>query len=165
MKKIKLFRLEEYVLVDEEEYDYLSQFRWTKATVGYAVRSHKGESILMHRELMGLVKGDGKLVDHKNHNKLDNRKENLRICTKLENQVHQRAKKRKDGSSHSKYKGVSRRSTNSVRPWRCRVTYKGKETTKYFETEIEAAKEYNRLATEIHGEFAYVNKLDSKDAG
>ena len=163
MRKIPLYNRDEYALVDDEDYENLSQYSWNKATEGYATRIEGAETIYMHREIMRLKKGDGKYVDHKNHNRLDNRKSNLRVCSKYENQLNQKAKKRKDGSSHSKYKGVSRRSTPSVRPWRARITHKGKEITKYFETEIEAAQEYNRLALKYHGEFAYINKFDEEE--
>lgn len=160
MKKIPLYNRDEYVLVDEEDYEYLSQFRWTKATVGYARRNYKGGSIYMHREIMGLVKGDGKYVDHMNHNKLDNRKSNLRVCDKTQNQINQKAKKKLDGSSQSKYKGVSLRPKNrGNKPWRCRIAYRGKITTKYFATEKEAALAYNELAKEIHGEYAFLNDV------
>lgn len=166
MAVVPLYNERGYVLVDDEDYEYLSQFRWTLATVGYAIRSlGDGESISMHRELMNLQKGDGKFVDHKNMDKLDNRKENLRVCTKSQNQMNQAPKKKKDGSSHSKYKGVSRRVSKSIHPWRCRIAYNGTTITKYFKTEREAAEEYNKLAILYHGDFAYLNRFEEDDVG
>lgn len=161
MREIPLFNKTEVVKVDAEDYGYLSQFRWTLPKLGYAARHEKGETIYMHREIMKLKKGDGKYVDHINHDKLDNRKDNLRVCTKSQNQSNQQAKKKLDGSSQSKYKGVSLRSKNrGNKPWRCRIAYKGKTITKYFATEKEAAIAYNKLAIEIHGEFAYLNEIE-----
>jgi hypothetical protein len=163
MKKIPLYS-GGYTLVDESDYDYLSPFTWSRATVGYAVRHEGGKTIYMHRSVMGLAEGDGMYVDHINRDMLDNRKSNLRVCTKSQNQCNQKPKKKLDGTSQSKYKGVSIRPSKSSKPWRCRIAYKGKTITKYFTTEIEAAKEYNRLAREVHGEFAYVNKFDDEDS-
>lgn len=164
MKKIPLFNDRGFAIVDNDDYDWLSEYRWTLSTIGYAVRADSdGGNVYMHREILGLSKGDGKIVDHINHDTLDNRKENLRICTKQQNQLNQKAKKRKNGSSSSKYKGVSKRSTKSVRPWRCRIVKDGEEITKYFETEVEAAREYNKLAIELHGDFAYINEINETD--
>jgi len=163
MKKIPLYNGKGFTLVDESDYEKLSVYRWTKATVGYAVRHEKGEGegILMHREILGLVKGDGKFVDHANHDMLDNQRSNLRRCSKTQNQCNQKPKKKLDGSSQSKYKGVSLRVSKSVHPWRSRIGFEGKTHTKYFATEIEAAEEYNRMAMEIHGEYAWINKFIS----
>ncbi|MFK0299981.1 HNH endonuclease signature motif containing protein [Brevundimonas sp. NPDC090276] len=70
------------VLVDDEDYDLLSQHSWSAST-GYARRSVMGASIAMHRQLMHPAQG--LVVDHKNGNPLDNRKDNLRVVTQREN--------------------------------------------------------------------------------
>lgn len=164
MAKIPLYNGKGFAIVDDEDFVKVKEYRWTLSTLGYVTRNDgKGGSVYLHRDIMNLEKGDGKYVDHINHDKLDNRKTNLRVCTKQENQLNQGPKKRKDGTSHSKYKGVSRRSSKSVRPWRCRIAKDGKTITKYFETEIEAAKEYDRLALELHGEYAYINGIKDNE--
>jgi hypothetical protein len=79
-------------LVDSGDYAHLNKWSWyvTRSKLGksfYAERSrhisgkyaHNG--IKMHREIMGCVKGDGKIVDHINHNTLDNRRVNLRLVS------------------------------------------------------------------------------------
>lgn len=80
-----------YALVDEDDFEYLSQFIWTYSQ-GYARRSKRrkepdARNLSMHRIVMDCP--DGLTVDHINFNKLDNRKENLRIVTMKQNSAHQ----------------------------------------------------------------------------
>jgi hypothetical protein len=77
-------------MVDDEDYERIARHKWQAARdVGgtyYAVRSDVDcRSIKMHREVMGLLPGDKRQVDHVHHNTLDNRKSELRICTPIEN--------------------------------------------------------------------------------
>lgn len=74
------------IIVDEETYRQVSSMRWCTYGNGgtrYALRSHHGPTISMHRMITNCPKD--KQVDHINHNGLDNRLANLRICTKAEN--------------------------------------------------------------------------------
>lgn len=72
-------------IVDDEDYEYLNQFNWQHSN--YACRgiriNKKLTVIQMHRVIMNAPKG--MVVDHINHNKLDNRRSNLRIVTTAEN--------------------------------------------------------------------------------
>ena len=92
MKKIKLTQTKE-ALVDDEDFKTLDKFKWCYNR-GYAVRSVYGEEkqmvAYMHREIMNTPKGMD--TDHINHDKLDNRKENLRICTTSQNTQNRKAK-------------------------------------------------------------------------
>ena len=95
------------------------------------------------------------MIDHINHNGIDNRKANLRVATRAQNNRH--TKKRI--KSRSKYKGIyfDRRD----RVWYARITTNGK--TKHlgsFKDEIEAAKAYDEAARKYHGEFAGLNFPD-----
>lgn len=77
-----------YTLVDNEDYGWLRQWKWRLSSDGYAVRSQRirGEKTLliyMHRLVNKTPKG--KLTDHKNGNRLDNRKDNLRACGHTQN--------------------------------------------------------------------------------
>lgn len=97
MKKIKLTQ-NKYALVDNVDFEYLNHFKWHYGH-GYAVRGfHKDKTyhtIFMHRLIMNTP--FGLETDHINRNRLDNRRENLRICTKQSNQ-HNRSKQKNNKS-------------------------------------------------------------------
>lgn len=86
MKRIKLLR-GEIALIDDEDFDLVSKYRWRKTTFGYAIAYRKGvgDRIWMHRLIMNPDKGV--LVDHRDRNKLNNRRSNLRIANKSLNAV------------------------------------------------------------------------------
>jgi hypothetical protein len=87
MKRIPLMNdPEQYAFVDDEDYPYLSQFKWAKDAQGYARRTtvdRDGKSRLMHRVVCNTPKGMS--TDHINRVRMDNRRENLRSCTHQEN--------------------------------------------------------------------------------
>lgn len=70
-------------LFDLEDYDLIKQYCWTKNSKGYIVSGSVQPLILLHRLIMKCPKEQ--VVDHINHNILDNRKSNLRICTDKQN--------------------------------------------------------------------------------
>ena len=87
-----------FATVDAELYDELNKYHWSISKNGYAQRrvkiGDKVSTILMHRQIMELSFGDSIYVDHKNGNRLDNRKSNLRICSRTENNHNMRISKR-----------------------------------------------------------------------
>lgn len=89
-------------------------------------------------------------VDHINGNRLDNRRENLRICTHAKNMVNRGVYK----NNTSKFKGVSKHKGENK--WRAIVA--GKQIGQ-FDTDIEAARAYNAKMIELHGEFAKLNPV------
>ncbi len=152
MKKIPLTQ-GKCALVDDEDYEELSKHKWcaTKTACGFvAVREKAGKRILMHRQIMSAPKSLD--VDHKNHNTLDNRKENLRICSPSQNLANQRL--RTGGTS--KYKGVCWHKAN--KKWAACVRFKWENIhLGLFNDEIKAAQAYDRKAVELFGEFAWLN--------
>ena len=75
-----------YARVDDED-RHLAQHLWRWHGAGYASRAEPGlGTVLLHREIMGLTPGDGLEVDHRNRDKLDCRRSNLRVVTHAENQ-------------------------------------------------------------------------------
>lgn len=146
-------------IVDDDDYDYLMQWKWhvkPNTKVFYAIRNlnwslnghPKVSCVWMHRELIGI---SGLLVDHINRDGLDNRRANLRLATKSQNGMNSRDKR-----GTSRYKGVSWENENSA--WYARITigyrpiFWGR-----FQSEEEAARAYDAKAIELFGEFANLN--------
>lgn len=71
-----------YIKIDTLDLELISNYKWNISAQGYAVTRHP-KSLLMHRLVLNCEKG--KIVDHINNNKLDNRRANLRICSVSEN--------------------------------------------------------------------------------
>jgi len=142
-----------FALVDDDDYEYLNQWKW-HLKKGYALRSKNDKPrIIMHRLIMNTPLGME--TDHINHNKLDNRKENLRICTNNEN--HYNLKMRKNNSTG--YKGVClKRKTNKYFAQICH-NYKDIHLG-YFASPMDAAKAYNEAAIKYYGKFANLNIIN-----
>jgi hypothetical protein len=79
-----------YAIVENRDYDWISQYNWYKNKDGYAVtKGYWGERVPMHRLVKGLKYVKGYHVHHKNHNRLDNRRKNLmRTSAKRHQQIH-----------------------------------------------------------------------------
>lgn len=137
-------------IVDGEWYDILHQWNWSVNNYGYATRRKDGKITLMHRVIIGALKGQE--TDHRNHDKLDNRRSNLRICTTQQNQFN-RLKHKECGS---RFKGVGY--DNNREKWIafCKHNKKTKNLGR-FNTEIEAALAYDAWVKEHRGEFACGN--------
>jgi hypothetical protein len=106
--------------------------------------------IRLHRLLMN--PGPGEQVDHRNHNGLDNRRENLRLATAAQNAANARPKRNRPG-----YKGVNWHKRNQK--WRAYITVDRKYIhLGVFEDPWEAAQAYNTAALEAWGEFACLNE-------
>ncbi len=142
-----------FAIVDAEDYDWLVRYKWyaTKAkNTFYACRVEGGKTIKMHREIMRAPKG--LVCDHINHNGLDNRKRNLRLCTHAQNCYNQRG----GATGTSKYKGVSWDKRSSK--WSARIRCNGKlYNLGDFDNQMEAAMTYDDKAVELFGEFAWLN--------
>ena len=65
-------------LIDKEDYNKIKKLSWYEQKNGYVChKDTRKKIILLHRFIMNCPKN--KIVDHINHNKKDNRKQNLRI--------------------------------------------------------------------------------------
>lgn len=92
-------------------------------------------------------------VDHRNCNGLDNRKENLRICTNQQNNMNKVSYR----NSSSKYKGVYK--DNERGGWAAQITIDGKKKfIGRYKIEEDAAVAYDRFAIKLFGEFAKLNQ-------
>ncbi len=160
MRTIELTR-GKFAKVDDADYEYLNQWKW-RHNEGYATRTllPGRRHINMHRILMGLSLGDGKEVDHINGDGLDNRRCNLRLCTRSQNNFNQGI--RRTVAKTSKYRGVSW-DTNRCK-WRVHLQAYGKQVhVGRFGTEDEAATAWNKVAVEQYGEFARLNIIDKQE--
>jgi hypothetical protein len=155
MKKILLTQ-DKFTLVDDCDYAYLIQWKWCYHK-GYAIRTDrtngKQRTELMHRIILEQM-GHKNFTysDHRNRNKLDNRRCNLRPATDSQNQHN--ASKRKDNTSG--YKGVSWH--KRAGKWHARICVNGKRISLgYYVDPKEAARAYNVAALKYHSEFAVLN--------
>jgi hypothetical protein len=146
---------EHTVLVDDEDYPFLARYPWhiikskrTNYAYTTAKIGNKKTEVSMHRLIVGLRDAH---VDHRNNNGLDNRKENLRFATASQNSTNY-PRKNKLG-----FRGVSQRGQKFTAYILC----KGKRRTIYgFSTAEEAARAYDKMSKELHGEFGIRNFKD-----
>ena len=146
-----------FALVDGEDYEELSKHKWCANKIGktfYAVRAagkYPNQRIIyMHRQILNAQTGDE--TDHHGSYGLDNRKQNIRLCTHAQNLHNQRPQKNKT----SKFKGVSWH--KKAKKWKAQIKKGGRYMyLGCFDNEIEAAKTYDRKAKELFGKFALLN--------
>ncbi len=140
-------------LVNDEDFEYLSQFKWQSQPNGrtyYAIRTATHptrKTIRMHREILNAP--ESMEVDHVDANGLNCQRNNIRLCTKEQNQQRQRAQLNK---KYSIFKGVS--SPNKGRIWESKILSK---RIGCFRTEREAALAYDLEAKKLFGNFATTN--------
>lgn len=150
---------EKIVKIDESEYNKLIKHKWYLEKSNnnfYAYTTIKINSVKknfkMHRLIMGLNFGDGLIVDHINHNGLDNTKENLRLATKSQNGQNSKSQK----NSSSKYLGVSYYKRDNL--WTAQIKVENKKLhLGRFLSEQKAAECYNIAANKYYKEFANLN--------
>jgi hypothetical protein len=147
-------------LVDDSDYEWLSQHKWfAKWNTGtrsyYAARSSPRENgkqytIRMHREILGLERGDKREGDHKEpRDTLNNQRSNLRMAKHDQNGCNRGSNR----NNTSGFKGVSW--YPKYGKWLARINISGKRIfLGYFDTAEEAHETYRIAAEKYHGEFA-----------
>jgi hypothetical protein len=143
-----------WAVVDVEDYERLGRYKWLAVEMGRCwygrTLERDGKPLAMHRVIMDAPKG--LFVDHIDHDGLNNRKSNLRLCTRKQN----RRNRRPNRGGTSKYKGVHW--SKSCKKYRAAISHNKKRfCLGYFRDEIEAAKAYDEAAKKFFGEFAYLN--------
>lgn len=137
------------IIIDLEDWERVKEFDWyfDKLTEDVSAFRYTGAGYLS-RFILG-IEDPGILVDHKNGNKFDNRKENLRTCTKSQNAAN-------SGPRSYKYKGVTYNKINQNWNAQIKILYKKKHLGS-FATIEEAARAYDSAAKKHFGEFAKLN--------
>jgi len=157
MKQIPLTQ-GKFALVDDEDFERVNQFKWQahcERSIWYTLRSlprREGKRLVMRLHRLILNAPPNMQVDHINGNGLDNRKENLRLCTHSQNNWN-RIKKR--GSS--KFKGVHWHKVG--KQWSSQICYNRKKIyLGLFQDPATAAKVYDDAAKKYFGVFAKTNR-------
>jgi len=121
-----------FALIDKDDFDFISRFKWHIHSKGYAVKAGINHSkCFMHKLIMNTP--DGMVCDHINRDRLDNRKSNLRNCTKSEDLKNRTPKHGMAGITYRKDRKV----------WQSQICIDGK--TKYlgtFRDKLSAYKNY-----------------------
>ena len=137
------------VYVDAADFEWLNQWTWHLCG-RYAGRLEKKKVIFMHRAIMQAP--EGTIIDHKNRNKLDNTRDNLRTSTHRENAYNQPKRR---GTS-SQFRGVSRRKKSGK--YHAQICYEGEQLfLGLYTDEIEAARAHDYKAVELFGDEARLN--------
>lgn len=135
------------ILFDEEDAHLVKDKIWLIHSTGYVYTKQNGENIFLHKLILSDLT---KLVDHKNRNRLDNRRDNLRYATRSQNCINRLS------TSKSGYRGVYLVQGR----WVAEIKYeKQRKFLGGFTTKEKAAIAYNVAAIKYHGEFAILNEV------
>lgn len=158
MKRIALTK-GEFALVDDADFEWLNQWKWCYVSSGYAMRreylgggrgNEKARYILMHRIIADAANDEE--VDHINRNKLDNQRDNLRLCDSSQNKFNTSVRR----DNKSGVRGVSW--YKAYQKWTASIKSRG--TTKflgYFDSLEEAVEARKQAERQLFGEFADVH--------
>jgi hypothetical protein len=155
MTKIPLGRTGKYAEVDDQDCERVNQYRWYLGVNGYVHSLKKQDNKIVHRQYLHrfiMEPSKAQFVDHINHNPLDNKRSNLRVCSMRQNNTNVRAK-----NKHGRFKGVEPKGSR----WHARITINRKTVhLGTYDTPKEAALAYNRAASKANGKFACLNVID-----
>jgi hypothetical protein len=166
MKKIQLTQ-GQVALIDDEDFERVQKYKWyalwapsgkcfvPQRTILIKPRpNRKNSTIVLSRFIMNAPKGLE--VDHKNHDTLDNRKSNLRICTRYENAMNKRLR----SDNKLRIKGVDLQKNGL---YRAQIQKDKRKIIlgSTFKTAQEAKKAYDKSAKKLFGKFHCLNERDN----
>jgi hypothetical protein len=137
--------------VDDDDYEYLNQFKWFLSN-GYAYRRNGYGYMAMHREILRVPKGLE--TDHIDLNRLNNQRANLRVCTRRQNMANKLQRGSKTG-----FKGVvPPRPENWDYKYHAVIRSRNKQQCiAGFKNEDEPALAFDLWTYDLYGEFARTN--------
>ncbi len=138
-------------LFDKRDQALISRFTWSLHSKGYAVTTIKRKPVLMHRLILGIVDRPEIEVDHKFHNRLDNRHSKIRVCSHAQNRRNSRKLK---VSAQSQYKGVYR--DNNKYHAQIMIDNQVINLGRY-RSQITAGRIYDQAAKKTFKDFAFLN--------
>lgn len=159
MKYVSIGNGSGMAMVDDEDFAKVSDFNWFRINdsgVGASTFfGGRNTTVYMHRLVMGVSIHDKIQVDHINRNQLDNKKSNLRLCNPQEQSFNRGPRK---GRIYTHYKGVTWHKRSQK--WYAQIMKSGvNKFVGMFDCDKEAAIAWNKAAMELHGDFAYQNKI------
>lgn len=147
-----------FAKVDRADIDLVANRSWYLSTNGYAIANAesgvRGVPMLrMHRHILG-ASAVGQIVDHANRDRLDNRRQNLRVTDATGNARNRTAKR-----------GIPKGVRRDGNKWEARIGHQGLcMSLGRFSTAEHALLAYNEAAARLHGQFACLNVIPTKVA-
>jgi hypothetical protein len=151
-----------FAIVDALDFLWVSQWKWTFHSEGYAYRRRRNDeplgpkTIFLHRAVLRFGSDDPD-VDHRSRNRLDCRRSNLRIASKATNGMN----RGKQTNNRSGFKGVCW--DPARRKWKAQITIRQRNYfLGRFDTAETAARVYDRAAKRLFGAFAWLNFAEGR---
>lgn len=146
----------EFAIIDAEDAERILPYKWSAQLRPngkfYARRSEGGKIIMMHREIAGTEKGLD--TDHWDKDSLNNRRKNLRPCTRSLNSMN----RGRQSNNTTGYKGVTVARDKRKNKYQAQIVINGKQTfIGLFYGPYAAAIAYDEVALATYGDFAELN--------
>lgn len=144
-------------IISFEDVEKCIKWKWMLDSKGRPACT-TGKHKRLHQFIFGESPEPGQMVDHRNRDKMDCRRRNMRWCTNAENVSNGSKRCYAGAKTSSRFKGVTW--DKHAGKWLVQIIKNYKKTNLgRFSDETEAARTYNAAALEIHGEFASVNTI------